>query len=52
MRSILRALVATSFGLAATLALGQSYPNKPVRIVVPYPLVEQWTLLRGLLRNA
>lgn len=37
MKGILRALLATSFGLVATLALGQTYPNKPVRIVVPYP---------------
>jgi tripartite-type tricarboxylate transporter receptor subunit TctC len=37
MRGILRALLAASFGLVATLAFGQTYPNKPVRIVVPYP---------------
>ncbi|WP_244222922.1 Bug family tripartite tricarboxylate transporter substrate binding protein [Cupriavidus lacunae] len=33
----MRALLAASFGLVATLAFGQTYPNKPVRIVVPYP---------------
>ncbi|MFJ1259425.1 Bug family tripartite tricarboxylate transporter substrate binding protein [Cupriavidus sp. CuC1] len=33
----MRALLATSFGLVATLAFSQTYPNKPVRIVVPYP---------------
>lgn len=37
MKGILRALLATSFGLVATLAFSQTYPNKPVRIVVPYP---------------
>lgn len=37
MRCILRTLLAMSFALAAPLALGQTFPNKPVRIVVPYP---------------
>ncbi len=37
MRGILRALLTASFSLVATLAFGQTYPNKPVRIVVPYP---------------
>ena len=35
-RSVVRLLIATGMVLAATLAHGETYPDKPIRIVVPY----------------
>ena len=37
MRSLFRALCAGAGVLAATLAAAQSYPTRPVRLVMPYP---------------
>jgi len=34
---MLRLLIAVVFSLASTVASAQPYPNRPVRVVVPYP---------------
>ena len=37
MKNQIRLLAAAALCAASTLAAGQTYPNKPVRIIVPYP---------------
>ena len=38
MKLMIRAVMAaTLFGVATTIAFAQSYPAKPIRIIVPYP---------------
>lgn len=36
-RNFLKSVVALSCGLLVSLAHGQSYPNKPIRLIVPFP---------------